>query len=412
MNSLNRLTSLRTAILLALLALSVPVYAQNQVALSYNDGTANYGVALGYGSGQGVLFTAPDDNWTLSKVNLCGELNRNGTGTFVMEVWDLAGRTLYRTTDLANTYFGNNFTWSAIDIPDIKVPRNFTICFFGNPTPYLGLNLLNSSSGRSFIAGRNPNRIMPWDLNYPQNRSEWLIDSVGYSYTPPPLVNLSVNPRGKGLDLKVQATASGSNLAGALFRVLNADGDAVWSEQRQLGGAKGEAEFLWSGQAFKISNMSKSATPVYTFNPLNISPANAPYSAYSAQAVLQINPNGPEIQVSAFFSKEGDLHALVDGNGNLYYISQEFLKVIKPGQSYADYMEKNLSLTEFKSTLTFFKYNEPNGLMTLQTLAMDRSPLQHFGIKLERIDLPAANYRGEVAVMDSAGSVVTKLAKP
>ena len=397
--------------LLALLTVASPVCAQNQEAISYNDGTANYGVALGYGIGQGVIFTAPNDNWTLSKVTLSGKLNRSGTGLYVLEVWDLTGRTLYRTTDLASTYFGNNFTWSVIDIPDIKVPRNFTICLFGNSNPYLGLNLVNVSSGRSFIAGRNPNRIVPWDLNYPQNRSEWLIDAVGYSYSPPPLVNLSVSPSGKGLALKVAATDRGSNLTGALFSVIDAKGNAVWSEQKQLSGSKAEAEILWSGQSLKISNMSKSATPVYAFNPLNISSSNAPYSAYTAQAVLQINPNGPEITVNALFSKEGDLHALVDGNGNLYYISQELLKVIKPDQSYADYMQKNLSLTEFKSTLTFFEYNEPNGLMPLQTLSLDRSPLQHFGIKLEKIDAPVDNHQGEVTVADSAGNAIKKIAK-
>ena len=59
--------------------------------------------------------------------------------------------------------------------------------YFGNSNPYLGLNLVNVSSGRSFIAGCNPNRIAPWNLNYPQNRSEWLINAVGYSYSPPAL---------------------------------------------------------------------------------------------------------------------------------------------------------------------------------------------------------------------------------
>jgi hypothetical protein len=91
MISLKRWISFRIAVLLAILALSVPVYAQNQVAVSYNDGTANYGVALGYGIGQGVIFTAPEDNWTLSKVTLCGKLNSSGTGLYVLEVWDLTG---------------------------------------------------------------------------------------------------------------------------------------------------------------------------------------------------------------------------------------------------------------------------------------------------------------------------------
>lgn len=400
------------SLILALLAPGIPVNAQNQVAISYNDGAANYGVALGPGLGQGVIFTSPNDNWTLSEVAVCGKLNSSGNGLFVMEVWDMSGRILYRTADLAGSYFGDNFTWSVIDIPDLKVPRNFTICFFGNSNPYFGLNIVNKSSGRSFIAGRNPNQIAPWGLEYPHNSSEWLMDAMGYSYSPPPSVDLSVDTTGKGLDIKVQARDGESSLVGALFRIIDAQGDAVWAEQKQLSGSKGEAELLWSGQAFKISNMTRSATPVYAYNPLNISSSNVPYSAYTAQAILQINPGSPEIAVTAYFGKDGDLHAIEDGNGNLYYISQELLKVIDPDMSYANYMEKNLSLSEFRSTLTFFKYNNANGLTSLQNFVLDRSPLQHFGIKLEKIDVPAVNYQGEVAVLDSAGNVVTKHAKP
>lgn len=412
MSSSNVLVIFIISLIAALLAQGIPANAQNQVAISYNDGTANYGVALGPGLGQGVIFTSPDDNWTLSEVAVSGKLNSSGNGLFVMEVWDMSGRILYRTADLSGSYFGDNFNWSVIDIPDLKVPRNFTICFFGNSNPYIGLNIVNTSSGRSFIAGRNPNQIAPWGLEYPHNSSEWLIDAMGYSYSSPPLVNLSVDAGATGLDIKVQATDLESSLVGALFRIIDAQGDAVWAEQKQMSGLKGESELLWSGQAFKISNMTRSATPVYAYNPLNISSSNAPFSAYTAQAILQINPGGPDIAVTAYFGKEGDLHAIEDGNGNLYYISQELLKVIDPDMSYANYMEKNLTLSEFRSTLTFFKYNNANGMTSLQTFVLDRSPLQHFGIKLERINVPTVNYQGEVAVLDSAGNVVTKLAKP
>lgn len=382
--------------------------AEKQVAISYCGADPDAGVSSR--GGQAVMFTAPEENWTLSSIAVCGQLNPNGSDLFVLEVWDTNLRCLYRTTDIASSYFGENLTWSTIDIPDLRVPRNFMICAFGFSGLYVGLTLENKSSGRSFVVNRNHNSILPWYLKYPQNSTEWMIGAVGYSISPPPSVNLSVKPEGKGLSLSLDAESQNrdGNLVSAFFHIIGANGDAAYSIQRALVGSKAKTEAIWSGQAFKISNMSSSSSPVYAYNSLNMTPSNAPYGAYVAPALLQVVPGGPGISVSAFFSNEGDMHALVDGFGNFYYMSQDLLKVLQPGLSYAKYMEENLSLREFRSSLTFFKYNEADGLLRLSPLELDRSAIQHFGIKLEQVEASAGKYHGVVVVTDSEGNAAIK----
>ncbi len=396
--------------LVALVAVvfTAPALAEKQVAISYCGADPDAGVSsMG---GQAVMFTAPKEDWTLSSIAICGQLNPKGSDLFILEIWDTNLRCLYRTTDVASSYFGENLTWSTIDIPDLRVPRNFMICTFAFSDLYVGLTLANESSGRSFVVNRNPNSILPWYFKYPQNSSEWMIGAVGYSISPPPAANLSVKSLGKGLSLSLDAESQSQdgNLASAFFHIVGLNGDAVWSEQRALGESLAKTEVQWTGLASKISNMSRSSTPVYAYNSLNMTTSNAPYGAYVAPSILQIVPGGPEISVSAFFGKEGDMHALVDGFGNFYYMSQDLLKVLQPDLSYTKYMEENLSLREFRSALTFFKYNEADGLLSLSPLGLDRSAIQHFGIKLEQVEAPAGEYHGVVIVTDDEGNAAIK----
>lgn len=388
--------------------LTAPALAEKQAAISYCGADPDVGVSSK--GGQAVMFTAPKENWTLSSIAVCGQLNPNGSDLFVLEVWDTNLRCLYRTTDVASSYFGENLTWSTIDIPDLRVPRNFMICTFGFSDLYIGLTLANASPGRSFVVNRNLNSILPWYLKYPQNGTEWMIGAVGYGVSPPPSVNLSIKPEDKGLSMSLDAKSRNQdgNLTSAFFHVVGSNGDAVYSMQRALAGSKAKTEAVWSGQAFKISNMSSSSAPVYAYNSLNMTPSNAPYGVNVVPALLQILPGGPEISVSAFFGNEGDMHALVDGSGSFYYISQDLLKVLHPGLSYAKYMEENLSMREFRSSLTFFKYNEVEGLLRLPPLELDRSAIQHFGIKLERAEALAGKYHGVAVVTDSDGNAAIK----
>ncbi len=62
--------------------------------------------------------------------------------------------------------------------------------------------------------------------------------------------------------------------------------------------------------------------------------------------------------------------------------------------------------------MTFFKYNEANGLLRLSPLVLDRSAAQHFGIKLEPIEVAAGDYHGEVIITDEEGNAVKKSTAP
>lgn len=396
-------------LLFALVLLITPAYAQKQTAISYlKHAEADSAVALA--GGQAVLFTAPSETWTLSGIALCGKLNFSSAGLFTLEVWDANLRTLYRTTDQASSYFGKNISWSRVDIPDLEVPQNFLIGVFGSSNIYVGANIANNSSGRSVLISRSNNRILPWYIKYPHNKTDWMIEAVGYTSSLPPQVNLTAKTSGKDLLLQAQVTDPNGDLANAMFFVLDSKGDAVWSGQKTLNGSTVDTEMTWSGQAFKISNASDSVMNVYAYNSLNTTSSTASYGAYVAPAVLRISPQIQEMTVTAYFSKEGEMHALVDESGGFNYISQDLLKILDPDISYADYIKNNLSLMEFQSTLTFFKYNEASGPVMLRALRLDRSAPQHMGIRMEQIQSPAGDYHGQVIVNDQEGYTARKSA--
>jgi len=230
-----------------------------------------------------------------------------------------------------------------------------------------------------------------------------MIEAVGYTVSLPPEVDLSIKSTDKGLLLQAQASDLNGNLSSAMFRVLDSQGDGIWSEQKALSGSQAKIDLSWSGNTFKISNASASTSSVYAFNSLNMPTSTVPYSTYVAPAILQANSSSSEISVSAFFDKEGDMHLLMDSSGNFYYISQELLKVIDPNLPYSDYIKNNLSINEFRGSLAFLKYNEANGISRHQPLIFDRSAPMHMGIKLDLIEAPAGDYRGEVTVTNEDG---------
>lgn len=396
------MVTFKIALLCVLVLLMAPAHAQKEMAISYLNHTEADG-AVALAAGQAVLFTAPNENWTLSGVALCGKLNSSGKGLFTLEIWDPNLRTLYRTTDQASSYFGENISWSLVDIPDLRVSQNFLVGVFGSSNIYIGANIVNKSSGRSVLVSRNINRILPWYLKYPKNNTDWMIEAVGYTSSQPPQVNLTAKTTGKDLLLQAQVSDKDGDLAKAMFFVLNSLGDAVWSGQKTLSGSTVKTEMTWSGQTFKISNASEVVMNVYVYNSLNSTSPTASYGAFVAPAILRISPQSPEIKVTAYFSKEEDLHALVSESGNFDYISQDLLKILEPDISYADYIKNNLSLVEFQSSLTFFKYSEMGGPVALPALQLDRSAPQHMGIKMEQIPAGAGDYHGQVIVTDQEG---------
>lgn len=147
------------------------------LSILYNDGIPEDGIWLGDGRGHAVLFSPPD-NWTLSKIAVCGMLNSEGV--FLLEVWDKDLNLIHRTTDLAGAYFGRNLSWAEIDIPDIKLNDTFFITLFEFSTVFVGIDE-NTTFNRSFLAGRNPNML----LNQLQE-GEWMIAAIGQVSSRPP----------------------------------------------------------------------------------------------------------------------------------------------------------------------------------------------------------------------------------
>jgi hypothetical protein len=103
----------------------------NQVSLGFDDGQAEDGVWIDDMRGHAVVFTAPCDNWTLSKVAIYGGLTPDPKSEmFTVEVWDSNLSLLSKTTDRARSFFSDNLTWAEVDIPDVRVSNSFIVSFY------------------------------------------------------------------------------------------------------------------------------------------------------------------------------------------------------------------------------------------------------------------------------------------
>jgi hypothetical protein len=161
------------------------VAAENSFLLRYDDGVPEEGMWINSNRGHAVLFTPTTSNWTLSKIAISGRLNpESDQNLIVLEIWDKNFNLLYSRTDNPKSYFGDELAWAEIDIPDLNLSGDFLVCLFEFTSVYVGSDISNTSSGRSFVVSRNPNRIDIWNLLYPRNATDWSIVAVGPSVAP------------------------------------------------------------------------------------------------------------------------------------------------------------------------------------------------------------------------------------
>jgi len=182
----------KTCIMAAIaILLTLDCVSASMVSLTYDDGSVEDAAWIDGQRGHGVVFTAPADNWSLSQVAILGkQVVPSPSEIFVIEVWDQNLSLLYKITDKASSYFGDNLTWSIVDLPDVKVSGNFLIAFFEFAGVWQGVDK-SPSSGRSVLVSRNPNRISNWSMqNSTQNQTNWMIQAIGHS--PEPKLTISV----------------------------------------------------------------------------------------------------------------------------------------------------------------------------------------------------------------------------
>jgi len=374
------------------------------VLLRYDDGVPDDGLWMDDARGHAVVFTAPCEGWTLSKIAVCGRLNPEvDQGLFILEIWDEDLNLLYSRADVPKSYFDDAMDWAEMDIPEISVSGNFYVCLFEFSNIYLGMNLGDPSSLRSLVVSRNPNRIDRWNLQHPANQTDWMISVLGCS--PAPEVDLAAESKDNGVIIKAAIVDEDANLASATIYVIEKD-EVVWSERQQVEGAAANLTFMWPLQEFRITNGTDAVELVFVENTVGISGDEAPYIAYSAPCLLKLTPDMPNITAYAYFGQDGEFHALMDLYGFPHYRSQEVMKVIRPEVSYGRYRNNNITIREGKTSLSFFRLKTDVGMVAQPPFVLTRSPVHHYRLRLEKVEAGHGEYGIEVVVEDRAGNLV------
>jgi hypothetical protein len=380
------------------------IAVENLVLLRYDDRVPEDGMWINSNRGHAVLFTPPTDSWTLSKIAVSGRLNpESDPNLFVLEILDENLNLLYARADNPQSYFGDELAWAEIDIPDITLYGDFFVCLFEFSGVYIGADLSNTSSGRSFVVSRNPNRIDAWTLPYPRNMTDWSIVAVGVSVAPS--VDLVLKSEPEALVVEAVITDPDGDLTRASIQIIDEESlDVLWSEQRLIEGSEATISLIWPFETFHVSNSTSTLEPVFGFNTVGVSPEIEPYMTYLAPCTLKVTPESNFIDAAAYFGEDGEFHALIGTDGFTHYMSRELLGIVQPQKSYGDYVKNNVTLLEGSSALIFFTLNHYKGMQAHPALLLTRSPLHHYKLRLDTDAVSPVDYFVELNAEDSSGN--------
>ena len=403
-------------ILMAVL-MAVNFVSAGTVSLENDDGSAEDAVWIDEQRGHAVVFTAPADNWSLNQVAIFGKLiPESKSEMFVVEVWDRNLSLLSKTTDKASAYFGENLTWSQVDLPQIRVSDDFLIAFFEFGGVWQGVDT-SPSTGRSVLVARNPNRILNWSIqNHTQNQSNWMIRAVGQSPQPDFTLKVLSDTASEKSPAKIQveATDPDGNLKGAtLYIVDNKTREIVWSGAEILLGSSDEADFSWPGSMFMISEKGLDDGPVFAAYNIEVPENVSSLLAYSAPCILELKQN-MTFPARAYFGADGSFNALIDPYGVAHYLSQDLLNVTKPGTDYAQFIKNNITLIKDTSKIAFINMMVPvrpeeQTSRIIGPIVLSGSPSSNYDLKLLQSDAGMGEYTVIVKVEDGALNEISKI---
>ncbi|AET65423.1 hypothetical protein [Methanothrix harundinacea] len=402
--------------ILALLIASGTGASGGLVTLRLDDGTAENGFRMGGDLGHAVVFEPPAGEWTIKSVGVYGKLEPNRTSDlFVLEIWDGDLNAVSKVTERADSYFGEEFGWAVVDLPDVQVSGPFLVALYEFGGVFVGTDL-GPATNKSLLTARNPNRILRWELEgSPQNETEWMIRALGSSPAPE-VVSLKVlsggaSPRSPA-GMEVELSDPDENLRRAtLYLADDESGEVVWSDFRELEGGEATAEFSWPGTAFQVSDPNGTVYPVLPSVVEGVREELQPILARSLPCVLLLDFGETQVPAYAYFGEDGKLNALIDQSGSVHYASRQVLNATAPGADYVGYVAKNVTASRGDTAVAFYKVIAEPGFETLSTefhelLILSRSPLFNYRVVLEEVEAMAGVYVPIVLAEDEAYNAV------
>ena len=381
--------------------------AESSASLRYDDGLPEDGMWIASNRGHAVLFIPPSENWTLSKTEISGRINPDSDqNMIILEIWDQNLNLLYSRAEDPKSYFGEEMAWAEFDVPDIPLSSSFYVCLFEFSNVYVGADLSNRSSDRSFVVSRNPTRIDSWNLPYPKNKTDWSIRALGRSSAP--VADLDLKSTQEAVIIEAMITDPDSDLARASIQVADDESlDVLWSEQRLIEGGEAELTFNWPFEMFQMNNGTVAFEPIFAFNTIGVPPDRVQYMAHLVPCILKLTPESSSIDAAAYFGDDGEFHALIDTNGFTHYMSRELLLVVQPQSSYGDYVKNNVTLIEGFASLSFYNLNLKKGMTSFPAILLTRSPVHHYKMKLNMKSTDTKGYFVILDAEDAAGNRVS-----
>lgn len=215
-------------------------------------------------------------------------------------------------------------------------------------------------------------------------------------------------------NLSVDARITGTEeLASATLYVLEEKNhDVIWTEHRIVHGKEANLSFLWPKEIWRISNGTYFLEPALVVNTIDLLPEEAPYMVYSVPCQMVLSPGERETTALTYFDKNGQFHALRDLSGKEYYRSREFLGSVSPKMPYGRYVKTNVTLIVGQTALRFLWLNLDQGLNAFPAMVLDRSPIQHYTLTIERKAAGVGPFVVEVEVEDLAGEKAREFSEP
>jgi len=386
------------------------------VTLYLDDGAAENGFMMGGGRGHTVIFEAPPGNWTLSEAAVYGKLEPNSTSEiFVLEIWDEDYNLISKVTDRADSFFGDEFGWAVVDVPDVLVSGFFLISLYEYGGIYVGTDI-GPATNMSQFSARNPNRLLVWDLDpYRQNETEWMIRAVGFSPAPEVsdlrLTN-DIASKNRPARIEVEVKDPDQNLKTAtLYLADNDSREVVWSEVRDIDGGEATVQFSWPGTFYQVSGPDGAVSPVLASEVVGVSERFQPLLARSSPCVLLLDYGNSMVSAYAYFGEDGKLNGLIDQSGQVHYVSRDVLNSTAPDVDYVGYLAGNVTAVKDESAIVFYNMSAPSDSWTLSTgyhqpIVLSRSPLFNYRISLEEMEAKAGDYVPIVVVEDRAYNAV------
>jgi hypothetical protein len=227
--------------------------------------------------------------------------------------------------------------------------------------------------------------------------------------TAKPVIEAAARQTPGGVVINADLSSPSGSLDSATIYIADRNRTVLWTEHMVIRRKSVHINATWPRQETRITNGIYTVGPVLAVNTVGVPKEEAPYIAYSAPCLIETVDGKSNETMLAYFGTDGEFNELADMKGNIFYKSIELARVQEPGVTYGQYLNKSATLREGQAQLIFLNLNIDKGLTAYPPLVFVRSPLLHYGFRMEMAPAPTGGLILQIEVTDSGGQVAKLL---